>query len=167
MISFNLNYSPKAQSSNIVTKNIQFSSVTQSLPSLYEPKDCSTPGFPVHHQLLEFGQTHDRGVSDAIQSSHPHPFFCLQSCPVSGPFPVSQFFASGDQSIGASASTLVLPMNISGLISFRIDWLDLLAVQGTLKSLFQFESTSSSVLSFLYSPTLTSIHDFLKTHNFD
>ena len=110
MISFNLNYSPKAQSSNIVTKNIQFSSVTQSLPSLYEPKDCSTPGFPVHHQLLEFGQTHDRGVSDAIQSSHPHPFFCLQSFLASGSFPMNQFFTSGGQSFGVSASTSVLPM---------------------------------------------------------
>ena len=61
---------------------------------------------------------------------------CLQSFPASGSFPVSQFFASGGQSIGVSASTSVLPMN-PGLISFRMDWLDLLTVPGTLKSLLQ------------------------------
>ena len=59
---------------------------------------------------------------------------------------MSQFFASGGQSIGVSASTSVLPMNIQDLISFRIDWLDLLAVQGTLKSLFQHHSSKASVL---------------------
>ena len=58
----------------------------------------------------------------------------------------------------------------SGLISFRMDWLDLLAVQGTLKNLFQrpqFKSINSSLLSFLYTPTLTSIHDYWKNHSFD
>jgi len=60
---------------------------------------------------------------------------CLQSFPASGSFPMSQLFASGGQRIRVSASASVLPMNISGLISFRMDWLDLLAVQGTLKSL--------------------------------
>ena len=59
---------------------------------------------------------------------------------------MSQLFASGGQSIGASASTLVLPVNISGLISLRMDWLDLLAVQGTLKSLFQYHSSKASIL---------------------
>ena len=70
---------------------------------------------------------------------------CLQSFPTSGSFPMRQFFASGGQSIGASAS--VLPMNeYSGLISFRMDWLDLLAVQGTLKSLLQHHSSKASIL---------------------
>ena len=59
---------------------------------------------------------------------------------------MSQCFTSGGQSIGVSASALVLPMNIQGLISFRMDWLDLLAVQGTLKSLLQHHSSKASIL---------------------
>ena len=78
--------------------------------------DCGTPGFPVHHQLPEFTQTHVHRVSDAIQPSHPlSPFSsCLQSFPATGSFPMSWLFPSGGQSIGASASTSVLPMNIQG-----------------------------------------------------
>ena len=90
----------------------------------------------------------------------------LQSFPASRSLPVSQFFSSGGRSIGVSASTSVLPMNIS----FRIDWLDLLAVQGTLQESSptpQFKSINSSVLSFLYSPTLTSIHDHWRNHSLD
>ena len=93
----------------------QFSSVTQSCSTLCDPMDCSTPGFPVHHQLLELAQTHDHRVGDAIQPSHPplSPFSsCLQSFPASGSFQMSQFFASGGQSIGVSASASVLPMII-------------------------------------------------------
>ena len=71
---------------------------------------------------------------------------CLQSFPASGPFQMSQFFASGCQRIGASASASVLAMNIPGLISFRMDWFDLLAVQGTLKSLLQHHSSKASLL---------------------
>ena len=72
---------------------------------------------------------------------------CPQSFPASGYFPMSQLFASGGQNIGVSASTSVLPMNIySGLISFRIDWFDLHAVQGTLKSLLQHHSSKASIL---------------------
>ena len=70
---------------------------------------------------------------------------CLQSFLASGSFPVSQFFTSGGQSIGVSASASVLPVNIQ-LISFRIDWFDLLTVQGTLKSLLQHHSSKASVL---------------------
>ena len=79
--------------------------------------DCSTPGFPVYHQLLEFAQTHDHRVSAAIQPSHPviPVSSCLQSLPASRSFQMSQFFPSGSQSFGASASTSVLPMNIQGL----------------------------------------------------
>ena len=92
---------------------------------------------------------------------------CFQSFPASGCLPMSQFFASGGQSIGISASASVLPINeYSGLISFRIDFLE---VQGTLKSLLHHSSKSinSSAVSFLYSPTLTSIHDYWKNHRFD
>ena len=94
----------------------------------------------------------------------------LQSLPASGFFPMSQFFASGGQSIGVSASASVLPMNIQDWFSFRMDWLDPLAVQVTLKSLLQhplFKSINSSALSFLDGPTLTSIHDYWKNHSFD
>ena len=86
----------------------QFSSVTQLCPTLCDPTDCSTPGFPVHHQFLELAQTHIHRVSDAIQPSHPlsSPF-----PPASGSFQMSQLSASGSQSIGVSASTSVLPMN--------------------------------------------------------
>ena len=88
-------------------------SVAKSCTAFCDPMDCSKPGFPVHY-LLEFAQTHVRWVSDAIRPSHPLPPFssCPQSFPASGSFPVSQLFASGGQSIGASASVSVLPMNI-------------------------------------------------------
>ena len=100
------------------------------------------------------------------------PFFCLQSFPAAGSFPMSRLFMSGGHSTGDSASASVFPMNISGLFSFRIDWFDLLAVQGTLRSLLQsspaqFESINSLMLSLLYGPALTSIHDCWKNHSFD
>ena len=102
--------------------NYPFSSVAQLYPTLCDPMDCSTPDFPVHHQLLEFTQTHVHWVSDAIQPSHPvTPFSsCLQSFPASGSFQMSLFFPSGGQSIGVSASSLVLPMNIQDW--FPLGW---------------------------------------------
>ena len=127
---------------------------------LCDPMDCSTPGFPVHHQFPELTQTRVHWVSDAIQPS-----------PLLSPFPPASIFLS----IRVLSNELVLcirwpkywsfsisPSNeYSGLISFRIDWFDFLAVQGTLKSLLQpqLKSINSSVLSFLYGPTLTSIYD--------
>ena len=80
------------------------------------PLDCSTPGFPVFHHLLKLAQTHVHWIDDAIQPSHPFISFssCLPCFPASGSFPMSQLFASGGQSIGASTSGLVLPMNIQG-----------------------------------------------------
>ena len=80
-------------------------------------------------------------------SSSVIPFFsCLQSCPASESFQMSQFFASGGQSIGVSASASALSNEYSGLISFKMEWLDLLAVQGTLKSLLQHSSSKASIL---------------------
>ena len=149
---------------------IQFRSVTQSCLTLCDPVDCSTPGSPVHHQLPELVQTHVCRVSEAIltTSSSIIPFSsCLQSFPASESFPMSQLFASGSQGVGVSASAC--PSNeYSGLISFRVDWFDL-AVQGTLKSLLQttVQKHQFLVLSILYGPTLTSIHDYWKNQSFD
>ena len=103
----------------------------------------STLGLPVHHQLSEFTETHVHWIGDAIQPSHPlseKPFsFHLQSFPASGSFQMSQFFASGGQNISSSDE-------YSELISFRMDWLDLLAVQGTLKNLLQHHGSKASIL---------------------
>ena len=107
-----------------------FSSVTQSCLTLCDPMGCITPGFPVPHQLPELAQTHVHQVSDAIQPSHPlsPAFSCLQSFLASGFFfSMSQFFASGGQSTRASASALVLPMNIQDwlplqLTGLRVPW---------------------------------------------
>ena len=94
--------------------------------------------------------------------------FCLQSFPASESFPMSQFFALGGKIIGGSASASI-PKEYSGLISFRMFWFHLLAVQGTLESspTPQFKSSNSLAFSFLYSPTLTSIHDYWKNHSFE
>ena len=88
---------------------------------------------------------------------------CLQSFPASKSFPKSQFFPSGGQSIGASASVPILPMNIQGWFLLGLTY-DLLVVQETLKSspAHQFQSINSSVLSLLYGPTLTSVYDYWK-----
>ena len=111
--------------------------------------NCSRPGFPVLHCLPDFAQTQVRRVRDAIQSSHPpspHSPLAIQSFPASRSFPVNRLFASGGQSMGVSASAPVLPYEYSGLISFRMDWFDLLAVQGTLKSFLQHHSSKASIL---------------------
>ena len=150
---------------------IQFSSVAQLCLPLCNPMDCSMPGFPVYHQLLELAHTHVPWVGDAIQTilSSISPFSsCLQSFPASGSFPVSQFFASGGQSIGVSASTSVLPMNIQDWfplgwtwISLQSNWLSRVFSNTTLQK-HQFLA-----LSFLYGPTLTSIHGYWKNHSLD
>ena len=102
----------------IGTASVQFSSVAQSCPTFCNPMNRSTPGLPVHHQLLEFTQTHVHRVRDAIQPSHP---LSSPSPPAPNPsqhqslsFPMNQLFASDSQSIGASASASVLPMTIQG-----------------------------------------------------
>ena len=116
----------------------QFSSVAQLCPTFCYPMNCSTPAFPVHHYLPEFAQIHVHWIKDAIQPSHPLlPFFsCHQSFPASGSFPMYWHFPSGSQSIRASALSTSPSNEYLRLISFRIDWFDLLAVQGTLKIVF-------------------------------
>ena len=91
--------------------SVQFSLITQLCPALCDPVDCSTPGFPVHHQLLELVQTHVHRVSDAIKPS-VIPFSHFQSFPASESFQMSHFFTSGGQSIRVSALASVLPMSI-------------------------------------------------------
>ena len=97
----------------LINKDIQFSSVAQSCPTLCDLMNCSTPGLPVHHQLLELTQTHVHRVGDTIQPTHPViPFsFCPQPLPASESFPMSQLFGWGGQSTGASALASVLPKN--------------------------------------------------------
>ena len=130
---------PISSNINILTLNIiacihlhnymiQFSSVTQSCLTLCEPMDCSTLGFPVHHQILELAQTHIlRWWCHQTISSSVIPFSsCLWSFPESGCFPMSQFFTSGGQSIGASASVSILRMNIQGW--FPLGWTGLISL---------------------------------------
>ena len=143
---------------------LQFSSVAQSCPTLCDPMNRSTPGLPVHHHLLEFTHTHVHWVRDAPFSSWP------QFLPASESFPVSQLFALPCQGTGVSALASFLPQNTQGWSPSEWTGLDLLAVQGTLKSLLQHHSSkpiNSSVLSLLHSPTLTSIHDHWTNHSLD
>ena len=129
-------------------QRFQFSSVAQSCPTLCNPMDCSTPGLPVHHQLPEFTQTYVHGVGDAIQPSHP----LLSPSPPA--FNLSQHQGLLHESVLRirwpkywSFSFNICPSNEhSGLISFRMDWLDLLAVQGTCTSLLQHHSSKISIL---------------------
>ena len=140
-----------------MTLRSKCSSVAHSGLTLCNPMDFKKPDLPVHHQLPEFTQTHVHWVSDAMQPSHPlsspsPP--ALQPFKASGSFQMSQLFTTGGQSIGVSASSSVFPMNEHpGLISFRMDWVDHLAVQGTLNSLLQHHSSKASI--FLHSAFFT------------
>ena len=127
---------------------VQFSSVAQSCLTLCDPMNRSTPGLLVHHQLPEFTQTHVHWVSDAIQPSHP----LSSPCPPASHPPSITIF-SNESTLRLrwpkfwSFSFRISPSNQHpGLISFRVDWLDLLAVQGTLKSLLQHHSSKASIL---------------------
>ena len=130
------------------SQSLQFSSVTQSCPTLCHPMNRSMPGLPVHHHLPEFTQIHIHRVGDAIQPSHT---LSSPSPPAPNPSQHQSLF----QWVNSSHEvTKVLELQLQhqsfqrtpGLISFRMDWLDLLAVQGTLKSLLQRHSSKASVL---------------------
>ena len=121
------------------TSTIQFSSVTQSCPTLCDPMNCSTPGLPVHHQLPELTQTHVHCVGDAIQPSHP----LLSPSPPA--FNLSQTWVSPSHQVAKYWSFSFHLSPEHWLISFRMDSLDLLAVQGTLRSLLQHHSSLYSV----------------------
>ena len=147
------------------------SSVTQSCSTLCNPTDCSTPDLPVHHQLPEFIQTHVHWVADAIQPSHPlsSPFSsCIKSFSASRSFQMSQLFASGfGQSIWVSASATVLSKSIQDW--FPLGWTGFISLQS--KGLSRVFSNTivqkHQFFGFLYSPTLTSIHDYWKNHSLD
>ena len=128
--------------------SVQFSSVTQSCPTLCDPMNCSTPGLPVHHQLPGSTQTHVHSVSDAIQPSHR---LSSPSPPAPNPSQHQGLFqwVNSSQEVAKywSFSFSSSPSNEHpGLISFRMDWLDLPVVQGTLKSLLQHHSPKASIL---------------------
>ena len=133
---------------NEILRLFRFSSVAQSCLTFCDPMDCSTPGVHVHHQLLKLVQTHVHRVSDAIQPSQPCcPLLLLPSI-----FPSIRVF-SNESVLHIrwpkywSFSFSISPSNeYSELISFRIDWFDPLAVQGTLKSLLQHHSSKASIL---------------------
>ena len=130
--------------------SVQFSSVTQSYPTPCDHMNRSTPGLPVHHQLLESTQTHVHWVRNAIQLSHPLPSSSLLLLP---PVPPSIRVFSNESTLRMrwpkywSFSLSISPSNEHpGLVSFRMNWLDLLAVQGTCKSLLQHHSSKASIL---------------------
>ena len=146
------------------------SSVTQSCPTLCDPMDCSTPGFPVHHQLLEFTQIHVHQVGDAIQSSHP----LMSSSPPAFNFSQHRVF-SNESALPIRWpkywSFSISPSNeYSGMVSFTMDWMDLLAVQGTLKSLLQHHSSKASILQHSAFFIIQLSHLYITTgekHSFD
>ena len=131
-----------------ILSTFHFSSVAQSCTTLCEPMNCSTPGLPVHHQLPESTQTHVSWVSNAIQPSHPMP------SPSSIAFNLFQHHVFFQWVSSSHQVAKVLEFQLQhqpsnehpGLISFRMDWLDLLAVQGTLKSLLKHHSSKASIL---------------------
>ena len=152
--------------------SVQFISVAQSCLTHCNSMDCSTPGFPVHHQLPELAQTHVHRASDAIPPSYP----------LSPPFPPT-FNLSQHQNLFQWVSSLHLVAKVlefqlqhhSFQWIFRTDFLQDWLVwfpysprdSQESSQTPQFKSLNSSVLSFLYSPTLTSIHDYWKNHSFD
>ena len=149
----------------------QFSSVPQSCLTLCDPMDCSMPGFPVHHQLQHLLKL--KSIRLVMPSNH------LVLC---RPFLLPSIFPSIRVFSNKSALHIRWPKywsfifsistsnEYSGLISFRMDWLNLLAVQGSIKSLLQHHNSKASILrcsAFFYSLTLTSIHDYWKNHSLD
>ena len=159
---------------------IQFTSVAQSCLTLWLHElqharpPCPSPTPRVYPNSCPLSWWCHLTISSSVVPCSS----CLQSFPTSESFQMSQLFAWGGQNIGVSASASLLPMNTQ-VISFRMDWMDLLAVQGTLKGLLQkkkkkessptpqFKIINSSALRFLYTPTLTSIHDYWKDHSLD
>ena len=156
---------PCIKSTGPRSAQVQSSSVAQSGPTLCDPMNRSTPGLPVHHQLPEFTQTHIHRASDAIQPSHP-----LSSPSLLPPIPPSIRVFSNESTLRMrwpkywSFSFSIIPSKeIPGLISLRMNWLDLLAVQGTLKSLLQHHSSKASILQRSAFFTVQLSHPYMTT----
>ena len=142
------------------------------MSDILRPHNCSTAGFPVLRYLQEFSRTHAHWFSDAIQptiSSCVVSSSCPQSFPASGPFPMSQLFASGGQSSGSSTSSSVLSKNIQGWFPLGLTGLISLLFKGlsrvfssTTVSKHQFFGTQPSLWS-----NSTSVCDYRKKHSFD
>ena len=146
-------------------RSCQIRSVAQSCPTLCDPMNRSTPGLPVHHQLPEFTQTHVHRVSDAIQPSHP-----LLSPFLVPPIPPSIRVFSNESTLHMrwpkywSFSFSVIPSKeIPGPISFSMNWLDLLAVQGTLNSLLQHHSSKTPIIQCSASFIVQLSHPYMTT----
>ena len=151
--------------------SVQFSSVAQLCLTLWNPMDCM-PGLPVHHQLPEFTQTHVHWVGDAIQPSHP------LSSPSLPHFNFSQEqdlfkWVSSSHKVAKVLELQVQHQSLKWIFrtDFLQDWLvwSPCSLRDSRESfpIPQFKSINSLVLSFLYGPTLTSIHDYWKNHSFD
>ena len=143
-----ISWRKKVTASPMPCTSVQFSSVAQLCPTLCDSMNRSMPGLPVHHQLPEFTQTHVHRVGDAIQPSHP---LLSPSPPAPIPPSIRVFYSESTLCMRWpkywSFSFSISPSNeYPGLISFRMDWLDLLEVQGTLKSLLQHHSSKASIL---------------------
>ena len=127
---------------------VQFSSVTQSCLTHCDPMDCSMSGFPINHQLLELTQSHVHQVGDAIQPAHP----LLSLLLLSSIFPSIRVFSNESvlcirwPKYWSFSFSICASNEYSGLISFRIDWFGLLAVQGNLKSLLQHHGSKAPIL---------------------
>ena len=146
-------------------KWVEWSSVTQSCLTSCDLMDCSTPDFPVHHQLPEFTQTHIHWVNDAIQPSHPLSSLLL----LTSIFPSIRVFSNESvlhirwPEYWSFSFSMSFSNEYSGLISFRMDWLDLLAVQGILKSLLQHHSSKASILHHLAFFIVQLSHPYMTT----
>ena len=145
--------------------SVQFSSAAQSCPTLCDPMNHSMPGLPVHHQLPEFTQTHVHRVRDAIQPSHP------RSSPSPPAFNLSHIRVFSSElalcirwpKYWSFSFSISPPNEHPGLISFRMDWLDLLAVQVTCKSLLRHCSSKASTLCHSAFFTVQLSHPYMTT----
>jgi len=145
--------------------SVQFSSIAQSCLTLCNPMDRSIPGLPVHHQLAEFTQTHVHWVGDTIQPSHP------LSSPSPSAFNLSQHqglfqWVSSSHQVAKVLEFQLQHQSFQWILRtdfLRMDWLDLLAVQGTLKSLLQHHSSKASILQHLAFFIVQLSHPYMAT----
>ena len=145
--------------------SVQFSSVAQSCLTICDPMDCSMPGFPVHHQLSELAQTHVHQAGDAIQPSHPllfpfPPAFNLSNIRI---FPTESVLPIRWPKYWSFSFNISPSNEYSWLISFRIGWFVLLAVQETLKSLLQHHSSKASILQHSAFFMVQLLHPYMTT----